>query len=175
MTTRAPSGVFSSCQLHAACTEPYCVGRRYRYVLRWPTGIDNDRVALGIFANPSTATPEKLDPTLKRWANYCKAWGYGWSWTCNALAWRETKPKFVPKGIAAIGTDNYRWIIRSAREAELVVCGWGNLDQGKGPVVLETLRSINAVPHALKLTKASKPSHPLYLAANLKPFPMERS
>lgn len=170
--TRQPSAVFSRCDVHKDCPDPYCFGRRYRYVLRWPTGVDNDRVALGIFANPSTATPDKLDPTLKRWANYCRKWGYGWSVTCNALAWRATDPKRVPCAAAAQGLHNLEYIKIQSRTAKLVLCGWGNLDKGEGVEVLQLLKSIGVTPHALKLTKSGRPSHPLYLRADLRPFPM---
>lgn len=63
-----PSAEFSACG-------------RYRYLLRWPTGLPNERRALLIGANPSTATEKQLDATLIRWLRYCTDWGYGWSWT----------------------------------------------------------------------------------------------
>lgn len=170
---RAPSAVFSACALHRGdgCSES-CVGRRYRYVLRWPTGLNNDRVALGIFANPSTADCAKLDPTLTRWRNHCREWGYGWSITCNVMAWRATNPKDVPTDGTEFGPDNLLHITEQAGLAELIVCGWGNIDHGGGTQVLRLLRAMNVVPYALKLTKSLRPAHPLYLRADLKPFPI---
>jgi hypothetical protein len=38
VTKLEPSAIFSLC-------------KRYRYFLAWPTGRDNDRAALGVFAN----------------------------------------------------------------------------------------------------------------------------
>lgn len=86
---RKPRAIFSPCE-------------RYRYFLAWPTGRDNDR-ALGIFANPSTATAEKPDPTVTRWIDYCRRWGFGWAFVCNARAWRHTNPKMVPPDPVGVG------------------------------------------------------------------------
>lgn len=176
---RKPIAVFSECSAHGTWNgSPMCVdacrGRRYRYQLWWPTGVDNDLICLGVFANPSTATAEELDPTLTRWLGYCRAWGYGWSVTMNVRAWRETNPKLVPPDPLAVGPDNDRQLVGLVTEhADLVVCGWGKLGGKRGTEVLRLIRSAGKVPHALKLTKAGEPGHPLYLRADLKPFPME--
>lgn len=144
----------------------------YRYFLAWPTGVDNERIALGVFANPSTATAEQTDPTVRRWIGYCRACGFGWAWVCNVRAWRETDPKKVPPDPAAIGPENDRHIVQAALGAELVVCGWGKLGGARGPVVLDLLRSAGVVPHALALNADGSPRHPLYLGASLQPSPM---
>jgi len=169
---RAAWGVFSDCTDGTDCKDPYCQGRPYRYLLAVPTGVDNERIALGVFANPSTATPAELDPTLTRWRNYCRDWGFGWSWTVNVRAWRETNPELVPPDPLAIGPANDRHIVQAALGAELVVCGWGLLGGERGPVALDLIRRAGKVPHALKLTKDGSPEHPRYLRADLKPFPM---
>lgn len=156
---RRPFAVYSPCG-------------RYRYVLAWPTGVDNDRYALGALANPSTATHEKTDPTIERWIGYARRWGYGWARVVNARAWRETNPRLLPPDPEAIGPDNDRHIIEQARGAEIVVCGWGKLGGVRGPVVLDLIRSAGKVPHALKLNKDGSPQHPLYLRADAMPFPM---
>lgn len=185
---RTARAVFSHCEVHgdsdvqasiggvpvatSACPAA-CSGRRYRYQLWWPTGAENDSVALGVFANPSTATADDLDPTLTRWRNYCRAWGYGWSVTANVRAWRETNPKLVPDDPQAIGPENDRHLNDLVCGADVVVCGWGKLGGARGPVVLDLIRKAGKVPHALKLNGDGSPAHPLYLASKLKPFPME--
>jgi len=156
---RTPGAEFSEC-------------RRYRYLLRIPTGLPNDRIALGIFANPSTATAEVLDPTMRRWRAYCRDWGYGWSWTANLRAWRETNPRLVPKGNESVGPQNDSWILAASESADLVVCGWGQLGGLRGIGTLLALRNIGVVPHALKLNANGTPAHPLYLKANLRPRPV---
>jgi hypothetical protein len=169
---RVASAAFSRCEMHSSCADPYCAGKRHRFVLKWPTGLDNDRVALGCFANPSTATPLELDPTLKRWLRYCRDWGYGWSWTVNVRSWRATDPSDVPDDDLAISRQNNRWIRQSALQAELIVCGWGKLGGQRGAEVLGILRAEGLVPHALRLNKDRSPAHPLYLPANCRPFAM---
>ena len=172
---RVASGVFSRCEIHSPCVHPYCEGRRHRFLLKWPTGLDNNRVALGCFANPSTATPLELDPTLKRWLRYCQDWGYGWSWTVNVRSWRATDPSDVPDDVLAISRQNKRWIRQAAQQAELIVCGWGKLGGPRGAEVLELLRAQGQVPHALRLNKDNSPAHPLYLPATCKPFAIRGS
>ena len=167
---RSSSGVFSRCELHSPCSGPYCEGRRHRFLLRWPTGLDNDRIALGCFANPSTATPLQLDPTLKRWFRYCQDWGFGWSWTVNVRSWRATDPSTVPDDAVAVTKRNDKWIRQAAQLADLVVCGWGKLGGERGIEVLEMLRAQGRVVHALRLNKDESPAHPLYLPASCKPF-----
>ena len=167
---RISSAVFSRCELHSPCTHPCCEGRRHRFLLRWPTGLDNDRIALGCFANPSTATPLELDPTLKRWLRYCQQWGYGWSWTVNVRSWRATDPDDVPDDVLAVMRRNNKWIMQSAELADLVVCGWGKLGGQRGTEVMQMLRAQGLVLHALRLNKDKSPAHPLYLPASCRPF-----
>jgi hypothetical protein len=154
---RLPWAAFSPC-------------RRYRYLLAWPTGVENDRIALGVFANPSVATPEALDPTLTRWLDYCRRWGFGWSYTGNVRAWRETNPKLVPPDPEAIGPCNDDWIKFAATRAELVLCGWGKLGGAQGNYTLELLQSVGATPKALKLNADGSPAHPLYLKSTCVPI-----
>lgn len=146
----------------------------YRYLLAWPTGEPNDRIVLGCFANPSTATPDVLDPTLRRFRNYASAWGYGWFWVVNVRAWRETDPKKVPEDPKAVGPENAAVIRAAAAAAHLVVCGWGKLGGAQGLATLDLIRESGKEPHALKLNDDGSPAHPLYLNSNLMPFPMEK-
>ena len=60
-------------------------------------------------------------------------------------------------------------ILRSARQSAVVVCAWGNhgshLD--RAAKVVANLRGAGVPLHALKITAAGHPSHPLYLRASL--------
>jgi hypothetical protein len=169
---RRTLAVFSDCEEHTECTVDACRGRRYRYQLWWPTGLDNDRMCLGIFANPSTATADKLDPTLTRWRNFCRDWDFGWSVTANVRAWRETDPKLLPPDPRAIGPRNHEHLGLLVSSAEVIVCGWGGLGGAMGQPTLDLIRAAGRVPYALKLNSDGSPSHPLFLSAKLKPFPI---
>lgn len=172
---RRASAVFSECTYtthRQGCAES-CVGRLYRYTLRWPTGVDNERNALFVLANPSTADAEKPDPTVARCIEYARRWGFGWCVVVNARAWRATEPKDVPADPIAIGPRTDEYIRRALRTADLVVCGWGKLGGARGLAVLHLIRGMGKVPNALALNKDGSPQHPLYLSASLNPFPME--
>ncbi len=158
-TDRVPSAVFSPCQ-------------RYRYFLSWPTGVDASTAALGIFANPSKATAQVTDPTVRRWIGYCRMWGYGWAWVQNVRAWRETDPKLVPPDPEAIGPDTDDWIARMLPLAQLVVCGWGKLGGARGVEVERLIRARGVTPYALSVNADGSPGHPLYLPLAAKPMPM---
>jgi len=162
----APRATFSPC-------------KRYRYLLAWPTGLDNDRYVLFILANPSTATAEQTDATVARCIAYAKRWGYGWCRVVNVRAWRETNPKLVPADPLAISEPgepalNDDTIQVQAMRAALVVAGWGKLGGARGPQVLAYLRAAGVTPHALKLNKDGAPAHPLYLRGDARPVPMLR-
>lgn len=140
--------------------------KRYRYVLAWPTGLDNDRYALFILANPSTATAEQTDPTVARCIAYAKRWGYGWCRVVNVRAWRETNPKLVPADPLAISEPGDRalnddTIQAQAMGAAIVICGWGQLAGPLGPNVLAYLRAAGVTPHALAVNDDGTPRHPL--------------
>lgn len=146
----------------------------YRYFLNWPTGMMNERMGLGIFANPSTATETQTDPTVRRWIDYCRRWGLGWAGVCNVRAWRETDPKKVPGDPTAIGPENDKHILEAARAAKIVVCGWGKLGGTRGLHVLRLLQQNGIKRYALKFNADGSPAHPLYLRRDLKPTLMPK-
>ncbi len=145
--------------------------RRYRYVLKRKLG-SGAGVCLWVMANPSVADEFRLDPTLTRCADYTAQWGFGAMHVVNVRAFVSTNPKGVPSDPIAIGPDNDGHIIEQAAHAKLVVCGWGRLAGERHTQVLKLL-SPYCVPHALKRNGDGSPSHPLYLAKALKPFPLE--
>lgn len=168
-----PWARFSECEEHAGCAIESCAGRPYRYILAWPTGLQNERAVAFVLANPSTASAEQTDPTVARTIDYAKRWGFGWDFVVNTQAWRATDPKDVPAGERAIGPENDHYIAEACKRAEIVVCGWGKLDNGRGAHVLELIRDTGHVPYVLKLNDAGSPTHPLYLSSALRPKPME--
>lgn len=138
--------------------------RRYRYVLRriWDT---EKNVANFIMLNPSTADERTLDPTLRRCARYAMDWGLGGMVITNLFALRATDPLDMKASLDPIGPENDRYIAECAREARIVVVGWGahggwiNRDEE----VKALLRGAHVNAYALKVTKDGHPGHPLYL------------
>ena len=68
-----------------------------------------------------------------------------------------------------VGEGNDAAILRAAEEADLVVCAWGNHGLERSRQVRELLMGIEL--HALKITGAGEPGHPLYLRKSLKAAP----
>lgn len=162
--------------LFAATPRNECVFspcRRYRYSLIRRLGA-GEGACLWVLANPSVADEFRLDPTLRRCADYTERWGYAEMRVANVRALVETDSAKVPDDdVLAAGPDNLRHVALLTEGAGLVVCGWGKLGGKLGVAMRDYLdRYCVHVPHALKLNGDGSPQHPLYLSKTLRPFPM---
>src|SRR3954463_4597216 len=109
----SPSGArFSSC-------------RRWRYLL-WRRWDEAKPVANFLMLNPSTADEFQLDPSCTRARVYAEQWGYGALIVTNLFGWRATDPAQMKAALEPVGRGNDRAILLAAREADIVVCAWGN-------------------------------------------------
>jgi hypothetical protein len=150
----------------------------YRYILRWPTGIDNDRILAVIGANPSKAGQlvngvMRSDPTVSRMRSLAAELDFGWLWMLNVRAYVATDPKDVPEDPVAWGPQNSDWIAKSCAKADMVLCAWGNLaGDSLERIMLQMIRGYGKVPHALALTKDGHPHHPRGVPKSARPFPM---
>jgi hypothetical protein len=144
--------------------------RRWRYLLwrRWDAARP---VANFLMLNPSTADEFKLDPSCTRARLYAERWGFGALIVTNLFAWRATDPRDMKGAREPVGRANDRAIVRAAREAALVVCAWGNhgAHLARSAQVMRLLHSADIRLHALRVTGAGEPAHPLYLQATLRP------
>lgn len=143
--------------------------RTYRYVL-WRVWDDSKSIAMFIGLNPSTADEVENDPTVTRCVNFAKDWGYGGLCMTNLFAYRETNRHIMKIQREPIGPENDKWLIKLAKEAEIVVAAWGNDGKhlGRSDIVRELIPTI----HHLALNKTGEPSHPLYLKGSLTPQSM---
>lgn len=128
-----------------------------------------------ICLNPSTADETLDDPTVRRCIDYAKRWGYGALCVTNIFALRATDPEVMKAHAEPIGTSNIVVINQVAREADLVICAWGNhgmhLNRGEQVRRLLTKDGLSNKLHYLQLNHSSgEPAHPLYLKANLIPI-----
>ncbi|RKG62909.1 DUF1643 domain-containing protein [Corallococcus sp. CA054B] len=141
---------------------------RYRLWRRWSA--QDDRRVLFVMLNPSVADGQQDDPTLRRCVGFAQAWGYGALTLCNLFAFRATDPADLMRAKDAVGPLNDEALDAAAREASLVVGAWGahRLVSQRAPAVLALLRRYHPV-HALALTGAGEPRHPLYLTGHLRP------
>jgi hypothetical protein len=154
-------------------------GARFSSCRRWRTLLwrrwSDAPAANFVMLNPSTADEIQLDPTCARARGYAEAWGYGALIVTNIFSWRATDPARLKATDDPVGRGNDRAILAAAREAKLVVCAWGNHAalQDRGAEVAAMLRKAGTRLHALRITAAGAPSHPLYLPGALKPVPWE--
>lgn len=145
--------------------------RRWRYLL-WRQWDPSRPVANFLMLNPSTADELKLDPSCTRARNYAELWGYGSLIVTNVFGWRATDPKEMKTVRDPVGRGNDAAILRAAREADLVVCAWGNhaAHKDRAQRIVSLLKKEGIVLHALRINAAGHPAHPLYLPGSLKPM-----
>ena len=146
--------------------------RRWRYLL-WRRWDEAGPVANFLMLNPSTADEVKLDPSCTRARNYAGQWGYGALVVTNIFAFRQTNPDRMKAARDPVGRGNDAAILRAAREADLVVCAWGNhgAHEARGEEVERLLRSSRVKLFFLRRNGSGQPAHPLYLPGSLKPVP----
>jgi hypothetical protein len=144
--------------------------RRWRYLL-WRCWDGFKPVANFLMLNPSTADEFRLDPSCTRARNYAERWGYGALLVTNIFAWRSTDPKALRLVEHPVGRGNDAAILGAAREANLVVCAWGNhgAHLNRSQAVLKLLRKNRIRVHALRVNGSGHPAHPLYLPLSLRP------
>jgi len=144
------------------------VGDREQYRLQlWRTWSAGGRRALWILLNPSTADATKLDPTLRRCEAFSRAWGCDGFDVANIFALRSTDPAALYQVDDPIGPGNDRIILAAARDAAIVVAGWGTHGAllGRGDQVRDALDAAGVALECLGQNVDGSPRHPLYLPA----------
>jgi hypothetical protein len=145
---------------------------QYRYTLiREFT--DSSGILNFIMLNPSTATEQFNDPTVNRCEDLTLHLGFKYMAVTNIFAFRSTDPANLKKlKEKSIGLENNKAILQTAKQANMVICAWGNhgafLDRGKE--VLKMLNKNGIKLFALKINESGQPAHPLYLRKDLNPF-----
>lgn len=158
----------------------------HRYLL-WRRWEHSARMVCFVGLNPSKATHDVDDHTVRRWRGFAKAWGFGGFFAVNLLALRETDSSqlelaaihrgrhWVAHGrTGALNQRNDKWIWWAAERSELLVACWGAAPWGYvGERAAELVRLVqDGKPlHALKVTKDGHPGHPARLPNGLKPIP----
>jgi hypothetical protein len=151
-----------------------------RYIL----GEAGSRPLVCIGVNPSTAEPERLDPTLKTVAKMSRLKGFdGWL-MLNLYPKRATNPNLLPvRPSGRLMEENLLQIRRylSAAETPTIWAAWGTLIEKRAYLGL-CLRQIAEAAGPLgpqwvsigRRSRAGHPHHPLYLAheAGIEPFDM---
>jgi hypothetical protein len=152
-----------------------CGRYRYRIERRLPCG---GRTMALTMLNPSKAGAVKTDPTATKVIGFCERLDIcRWIGT-NAAALVSTDPKGLAFADDPIGPDNDQNILEAAREADIVVVGWGagvSYLRGKlatrAAEVLDLLRADGHELWCWGYTKGGHPRHPLMLPYST---PLER-
>lgn len=144
-----------------------CGRYRFRLTRRFKDGIG---VVNFIMLNPSTATADIDDPTIRRCMAFARAWRASELVVTNIFALRATDPRELRRVADPVGPENDEWILGVAQAADRVICAWGNHGRlgGRGTSVAAMLRTAGVELHALRITKLGQPQHPLYLPAALR-------
>lgn len=141
----------------------------YRYRLSWAWGA-GPRVVF-IMLNPSTATAEVADPTIRRvWRFAHEHWDAGRVEVVNLYALRATDPRALRGHPDPIGPDNDDVLLDTVRGADSVVAAWGTRGGTRGAQVRGMLTTEHVPVQVLRLTRGGAPAHPLYLPATTVPF-----
>ncbi len=143
-----------------------CEQYRYRLWQIWQP--DTDTVAF-IGLNPSAADANDKNPTFQRCLNYAKRWGFGGLYLVNLFAYRAATPHLLKQAHAPIGPQNDATLDKISQHTQLQVAAWGN--DGAFLERSVAVRQILPNLHALKINQSGEPAHPLYLRADLEPFP----
>ena len=132
------------------------------------------KLVVFIMLNPSTATAEQDDATIRRCIGFARSWpGYGKLTVLNLFAFRATRPKALKLSADPIGKLNNDAIYIHTDQADLIVCAWGvhGALYDRGEQVVKGLQARGLELHCLGLTKDGHPRHPLYVAGNTEPIP----
>lgn len=149
--------------------------QRYRYRLERRVAMF-DRIATFIMLNPSTATAEADDPTIRRCIGFARAWLCGRLIVVNLFAYRATRPADMKAQADPVGPGNDAAIERAALETHrsggLLICAWGahGGHRDRDRTVLSRLDTLGVQPMALDETAEGFPRHPLYLRGTSRPF-----
>jgi hypothetical protein len=146
------------------CNSP---DNKYRYALG--TKGNNTLYCFGI--NPSTATPEKYDPTVTRVRNTANKFGFDSFVMLNLYPQRATDPINLDKQLnLKEHRENLNIIADIVEDNSTVWAAWGDLIQYKRYLgwCLNQIRYILSIKNPRwvrmgELTKNGNPRHPLYL------------
>jgi hypothetical protein len=150
----------------------------YRYSL-WRIWDDAKPPLVWIMLNPSTATAEQDDATIRVCAGRARRMGFGGIRVANLFNWRATDPSELHRVADPVGPQGDRALYRVTLGAPpMIIAAWGDGGAIAGTGYLPT-REAEAVDilcrdyshslHTLGLTRAGHPRHPLRVPYSVMP------
>ena len=138
---------------------------RYRYLLerRWDEGPS----CLFIGLNPSTATAESDDATVRKCIALARSWGFSGITMANLFAVRCRYPQILSSHQHPVGPETDRFLLPAIEQAHTVVVMWGNhglKSYGQSARRDQYILSLRGDWQCVGITKHGAPRHPLYVA-----------
>jgi hypothetical protein len=151
-------------------------GGRYRYSLTREWDTRRDQVCW-IMLNPSRASAERDDPTIRRCMGFARSWGAGGIVVVNLFALVSTYPAGLLTAADPVCRHNDDAILQAISNRR-VICAWGNRPRfaaydDRVSAVMALLEQTKTPAQCLGLTRFGHPSHPVRLASRKKPRPFE--
>ncbi len=135
---------------------------RYRYSLtrRWGPG----KSFLCILLNPSTATADVDDNTIRKLVVIACLLGFDAIEVMNLFAFRATDPDDMMAAEDPIGPENDAHLLDAVRKSSCVLAGWGTSGDhlNRGAQVTRMLQHVGVQILCLAKNKGGTPKHPLY-------------
>jgi len=133
-------------------------------------------VMLFIGLNPSLATAQRDDPTLRRLQGFARRWGYGGVEVLNLFARIAASPAVLRRSTDPVGSENDRWLqerlqVLAGSAGAGLWLGWGNGGawRGRDGQVLRQIAGTSLPVWVLGRTASGQPRHPLYVAGDAVP------
>lgn len=141
----------------------------YRYALIRATG--RKPHLCWLMLNPSTADGDVDDPTIRKCMLITHSLGYRCMSVVNLFAYRATDYRKLFEVEDPVGPRNDEYILHYARDAAMVIGGWGAKEKIDGRILdVKALLGANDIPlYALKVTSHGEPHHPLFLPKTSQP------
>lgn len=135
--------------------------RKYRYAL-WRIWDESKPKIMFIGLNPSTASENMDDPTIRRVKRFARDWGYGGVFMCNLFAFVTAYPEELKSCDDPLGSNDF-WLNRYKKNVAHVLFAWGSFKEAE-----ERAKQVEGMfPEAVCLgfNKNGSPKHPLYVSA----------
>lgn len=136
--------------------------KEHRYTLwRVFTTEAPKRIFCCVGLNPSTATEDEDDPTIRRVISFAKRENCDALVMLNLFAYRATDPQVMRAAKDPTGPENDDWLLRCTSMAEVVLAAWGTHGEfnGRGAEVAAKISNLCC----LGTTAEGFPRHPLYV------------
>lgn len=138
--------------------------RKYRYGL-WRKWDENKPNIMFIGLNPSTASENMDDPTIRRVKRFAKDWGYGGVYMANLFSLVSPYPEDLKTCDDPV-KDNDKWLSFFSCMCKDVLFAWGSFKEAQQRASEVSKMFPNAV--CLGINKDGSPKHPLYISSKTK-------